>query len=146
MTDYANRETKELIVCVAACVGFAKTLLENEFRNKKKAKRHLQAMHDQAQKSLDAICEGLSTEAMDGIMKFAGNSEIICVPKSDPRTKKKMYFVDEKDMFTILDESLNCQFCVQDQTGVKNCKVRQALVRSGVSPIGDGGCPYKGAL
>lgn len=146
MKNYANKATKELIICIAACVGFARTLLENDFHNKKMAKRHLVAMRDQAQKVLDIMCADFDKDVMAGIMRYADNSEIICVPKTDPRVKKTMYFIEEKDLFRILDESLNCQFCVLDQTGVKNCEVRQALLRSGVSPIGGGGCPYKGAL
>lgn len=144
MADYVNRDTKEMIICIGACIGFASTLLEHEFRNKKAAKRHLQAMHDQASKALAAICAGLDAEQMGGIMRFSSNAEIICVQKSDPRANRKMYFVDEPDMMTILDESLNCQFCDKDQTGIKNCKVRQALARSAVVPVGNGSCPYKG--
>lgn len=144
MADYLNRDTKEMIICVSACIGFASTLLEHEFRNKKAAKRHLQAMHDQGQKALNAICAGLDAEQMGGVMKFSKNLEIICVPKTDPRANRKMYLVDEPDMMTILNESLNCQFCIKDQTGVKNCAVRKALARSAVVPISNGSCPYKG--
>ena len=147
MAEYANKALKEVLVCIAGCVGFADTLTcgEREFRNSKKAKRSLQAMMNHAQKAMEIICDGLDLDQMAGIKRYADSCTLMVMPKYDPRTEKECYIVASDDMEVLLKDVISdCVFCEKEGKELKRCRVRKALMNSGIIPLGSGDCPYKG--
>lgn len=98
MSDYANKATKQIIVQLAGCTGFADVLLQCDFRNKSKAKRSLQAMYNHAQKAMDDVIDGLDQTQVEAIIRFAKNSELMILPKSDVRLNKELYIVHKKNL------------------------------------------------
>ena len=143
--EYANKATKEIIVCLAGCVGFADTLLKCEFRNKSKAKRNLVAMQNQANKAMEAIISGLDEDQIQGFFRFARNSELMVLPKHDPRTKKDYYVVEEEALVRLIGDALSeCEWCDKDEKATHRCQKRKDLLQCGVLMNGTKGFPFRG--
>lgn len=71
MAEYLNRATKEIVVCLAGCVGFADKLLEvGNFRGMEKAQAHLQNMMDEAGAAMEAIMEGIDQQQVKALLRY----------------------------------------------------------------------------
>lgn len=145
MADYANKAVKEIVVVLAGCIGYADTLKGLEFRNSKKARRSLAAMQNHAEKALEAIMEGLDTDQVQGMLRFANSCNLMAVPKHNP-TAQKDYYVCPVDAFDRLigDVASACAFCEKEGKEVKRCERRKDLLECGVIPWGSKECPYQG--
>lgn len=144
MSNYANKADKEIIVTLAACVGFADVLLQCDFRNKKKAKRNLQAMLNQAVKTMDSVVDGLDDEQVKAIVRFAKNSELMVLPKSDVRLRKELYIVPQEEFDRlILAPGNECCFCTKEGKEIKRCQRRKDLANCGLAASSSGECPYQ---
>lgn len=145
MNDYANHATKEIIVVLAGCIGYADTLKDLEFRNSKKARRSLMAMQNHASKALEAVMDGLNREQVEGLIRTANSLELKCVTKHNPEAKKD-YYICPVDVFDRLmgDVANACAFCGKQGKEVKRCERRKDLLDCGVIPWGEKECPYQG--
>lgn len=150
--NYANKADKEVIVCLAGCVGFADTLRQGKFRNKDQAVNEVMLMQAHAQAAINAIVEGLDDSQSEGIMRFANNCELIVMPKSDVRLQKNWVIADKNDIAVIISDAVsNCAFCEKDETEIKDCELRKALLRCGMIASDDSAmkesdsfsCPFK---
>lgn len=145
MADYANKAVKEIVVVLAGCIGYADTLKGLEFRNSKKARRSLAAMQNHAEKALEAIMEGLDTDQVQGLIRFANSCNLMAVPKHNP-TAKKDYYVCPVDAFDRLigDVASACAFCTKEGKEVKRCQRRRDLAACGIVTEKSTECPYQG--
>ena len=145
MNDYANHATKEIIVVLAGCIGYADTLKGLDFRNSKKARRSLMAMQNHASKALEAVMDGLNPEQVEGLIRTANSLELKCVTKHNPEAKKD-YYICPVDVFDRLmgDVANACAFCDKQGKEVKRCERRKDLLDCGVIPWGSKECPYQG--
>ena len=145
MNDYANHATKEIIVVLAGCIGYADTLKGLDFRNSKKARRSLMAMQNHASKALEAVMDGLNPEQVEGLIRTAKGLELKCVSKHNPESEKD-YYICPVDAFDRLmgDVANACAFCDKQGKEVKRCERRKDLLDCGVIPWGEKECPYQG--
>jgi hypothetical protein len=145
MPEYANRATKEIIVSMAGCVGFADALIDKTFRNSDKAVEHLEEMKNQAQRAMDAVIEGLDADQLMGVYRYCDHCQLMVFPTSNPVAQHDYYMVADKDMDVILSSvSAECSFCDKSEKEVKKCALRKALLNCGIVPNGHKDCPYKG--
>ena len=145
MSEYANQAVKQIIVCLAGCVGFAQKLQETDYRKKADAQESLFEMQKHAMDAMTAICEGLDEDQMRGVMNFANCSQLVVLPETDPRTKHETYLVKESDLETILSSATgDCEWCEKEGKEINRCQLRKALLNSGVVPAGTKSCPFKG--
>lgn len=145
MADYANKATKEIVVVLAGCIGYADTLKGLEFRNSKKARRSLAAMQNHAEKALEAIMEGLDTDQVQGMLRFANSCNLMAVPKHNPAAQKECYIcpVDAFDRL-VLEPTGECAFCMKEGREVKRCQRRRDLAACGIAGETSTECPYQG--
>ena len=144
MNNYANKATKQIMVQLAACVGFADVLLQCDFRNKSKTKRSLQAMLNHATKAMDAIKDGLDDDQVRAIVRFAENSELMVLPKSDVRLNKELYIVPQEEFNRlILSPGNECCFCSKEGKEIKRCQRRKDLANCGLAANSKSECPYQ---
>lgn len=143
--DYANRATKEIVVVLAGCIGYADVLAGLEYRNSKKARRSLAAMQNHASKALEAVMDGLDPEQVQGLIRFANGKELMCVPKYSPASKKDYYMCPVDAFDRLMGDVANaCAFCDNEGKEVKRCDRRKDLLACGVVPLGSKECPYQG--
>lgn len=145
MADYANKATKEIVVVLAGCIGYADTLKGLEFRNSTKARRSLKAMQNHAEKALEAIIEGLDTDQVQGMLHFANSCNLMAVPKHNPAAQKECYIcpVDAFDRL-VLEPTGECAFCMKEGREVKRCQRRRDLAACGIAGETSTECPYQG--
>ena len=145
MADYANKAVKEIVVVLAGCIGYADTLKGLEFRNSKKARRSLAAMQNHAEKALEAIMEGLDTDQVQGMLRFANSCNLMAVPKHNPAAQKECYIcpVDAFDRL-VLEPTGECAFCMKEGREVKRCQRRSDLAACGIAGETSTECPYQG--
>ena len=145
MNDYANHATKEIIVVLAGCIGYADTLKDLKFRNSDKAMQPLIEMQNHASKALEAVMDGLNQEQVEGLIRTANSLELKCVTKHNPEAKKD-YYLCPMDAFDRLmgDVANACAFCDKQGKEVKRCERRKDLLACGVIPWGEKECPYQG--
>lgn len=145
MADYANKAVKEIVVVLAGCIGYADTLKGLEFRNSKKARRSLAAMQNHAEKALEAIMEGLDTDQVLGMLRFANSCNLMAVPQHNPAAQKECYIcpVDAFDRL-VLEPTGECAFCMKEGREVKRCQRRRDLAACGIATEKSTECPYQG--
>ena len=147
LTPYANSATKQIIVSLSGSKGFCETLIESkDYRNKEKADAHLKIALEELQLALNDVCEGLDRQQMQGILKFANNSQLAVMPSTSQSINKE-YIVSAEDMRTILRGAVSeCVFCLKEGKKAKNCAIKKALLASQVVPmnIHNTNCPYHG--
>lgn len=145
MAEYLNRATREIVVCLAGCVAYPDQLQERNFRGAEKAKPHLQAMMDEAGKAMEAIIEGIDQQQVKALLRYTNASELMALPKSDPRLQKEYYVVPDSAMEIFLNQATgDCQFCELTGKECNRCEIRKALLDSFViTDVEKGECPYK---
>lgn len=148
MAEYANRATKELIMTLAGWVAWAEKLSDAEFRNSKKARRSVKAMHNHATKALDAVVEGLDIEQLESCKRFVKCSELAILPQNDPRAEKEYYVIPVSTFHELMDDVISdCAFCDKEDKDAKRCPRRRSLINAGVIPRDfGGGCPFMGGV
>ena len=122
MADYANKAVKEIVVVLAGCIGYADTL-----------------------KALEAIMEGLDTDQVQGMLRFANSCNLMAVPKHNPAAQKECYIcpVDAFDRL-VLEPTGECAFCMKEGKEVKRCQRRRDLAACGIVTEKSTECPYPG--
>lgn len=149
---YLNRADREVIVCIAGCVGLADSLIEKRFRNSDRVKEELAKMRDTAQGIINTIMEGVDPDQCRSVMRFASVSEVMVVPNSDPRLDKHYAVVDKRDVETIISSVVgDCVFCEKEGQEARKCELRKALLGCGmvsdensVMPASQEDCPFRG--
>lgn len=147
LTPYANAATKQIIISLSGSKGFCQTLVESgDYRNKEKADAHLKIALEELQLAINDVCEGLNYEQMQGVLKYANNSQLAVMP-STSKSINKEYIVSADDMQTILRGAVSeCVFCLKEGKEAKNCAIKKALLASQVVPLNiqNTDCPYQG--
>lgn len=147
LPPYANHATKQIIVSLSGSKGFCETLLSsNDYRNKENADAHLRVAAEELQLAINEVCAELDWEQMQGVLKFANNSQLSVLPNTS-RVGGKEYIVSAEDMDIIIHSALSeCAFCEKEGKEAKNCALRKALLASQVIPYNtfNQDCPYKG--
>lgn len=147
LTSYANNATKQIIVMLSGSKGFCETLIKTpDYRNKEKADEHLKVALEEIQLSINAVCEELNYDQMQGVLKFARNSQLAVLPSTSIAGDKKEYIINEDDLRTILKGAVGeCVFCDKEGKEAKNCPIKKALLASQVVPNNTSrlDCPYK---
>ena len=143
MSDYLNKATKENMVCLAGCAGFAETLLKNDFRNKKKIKRNLQAMLNQTQKVMDGIKEGLDQDQVKSLIRYANSCILVSMPKASKAADEELFIVPKDVLYRIADDAMSeCWICEKNEQDARRCKKRKDLMNAGIVTEKGGPCPY----
>lgn len=146
LTPYANAATKQIIISLSGSKGFCQTLVESgDYRNKEKADAHLKIALEELQLAINDVCEGLNYEQMQGVLRYANNSQLAVMP-STSKSINKEYIVSADDMQTILRGAVSeCVFCLKEGKEAKNCAIKKALLASQVVPNNPyrEDCPYK---
>lgn len=152
MTDYLNHADKEIVVMLAGCVGVSESISELKFRHSELVKDDLIVLRDLAQSIINRIIDGVDPDQKTGVLRFANNSELMVVPKTDARTQKQLCILDKEDIQTIItDVTSGCMFCEKVGKEVKKCDLRKALLKCGLVSANDSimkerpqECPFKG--
>lgn len=146
LTPYANAATKQIIISLSGSKGFCQTLVESgDYRNKEKADAHLKIALEELQLAINAVCEGLNYEQMQGVLRYANNSQLAVMPSTSQSINKE-YIVSAEDMRTILQGAVSeCVFCLKEGQEAKKCPIRKALLASQVVPYNTSrdDCPYR---
>lgn len=141
---YVNRATKEIIIVLAGCKGYADVLQQCSYNNHEKALPYITAMGENANKALEIIMDGLDQDQVKGITRFADNMQLMAMPKFNPRSQYDCYVVPA-DVFDRLfaDVVTDCAFCVKEGKEVERCQRRRDLAACGVVMGSNGSCPYQ---
>ena len=144
--DYLNRASMEVYLTFAAIEGTCHKLLEANcaFRNGDQCKELIEEVLEKTHKIVEHIDSGLDVDAIAGAMRRANGMQMACISAGDPKLKGHGYYVEPEDMLTLVSGVMGpCLFCDMDKSEARDCKVRKALLRSGVSSANDSGaCPY----
>ena len=76
----------------------------------------------------------------------ASNSQIMVMPKTDPRAEKEYAIVEGETLERIVKNSLSdCALCLKNESEVKQCQLRKDLLQCGIlpKPNGRGHCPFQ---
>ncbi len=143
MSEYLNKSTKEIVMKLGCWVAWSRRMIDAEYRNSKKAKRSIKAMHNHAVKALDAVIEGLDEGQIKNCVRYIERSELAVLPQSDVRIDKEYYFVEAGAFRRLMDDVLSeCAFCMKDEREVKRCGRRRDLIDCGAVAVGEKGCPF----
>lgn len=143
MRTYINRAEKEMIVCLAASKGFIDVTAQTQNRLLNGCMKELRTANTMLGKVIDHICEQVEQNQMEGIMRFANESELMVYPKSSPINQKEYFKVERKDLEELLQDSISdCLLCMNDSNDIKKCRKRKLLLKCGIIPNGKGECPF----
>lgn len=147
LPPYANKATKETLLCLSGAKGFCETLLKQDsyFRNRQKAEKYIKIASENLQNAINEMCVGLDEHQMRGIIRFGDGVTLTVTPCSNPSLDKEDYIVSDESMRTILQGvACECTFCELSGKEARDCKIRKALLESLVIPKNyEGDCPYK---
>lgn len=146
LTPYANQATKELILCLSGAKGFCESLIgANQYRNKENADSHLKEAAESIQNALNAVCDGLDENVLNGIIRYSNGISLKVVPKSSVTAETEEYIISADELEVILKHATcDCAFCDLDEKETRACPIRKALLHSLVIPSGkDTLCPYR---
>lgn len=147
LPPYANKATKEMLLCLSGSKGFCEALLRegSNYRNKESADKYLRIASENLQLAINEMCAGLDASQLKGIVRFGDGITLAVTPKASPYLEKEDYIVSNEAMRTFLQSATSdCTFCTKDGKEAKNCEIRKALLESLVIPRHeDGDCPYK---
>ena len=145
MGIYLNKATKQIVVCLAGCVGFAEKLLECDFKGSDQAKDDLRAMKEAAEWAMDAVMEGVDADHVRAVLRYANASQLMVIPSTNPQTQREYYIVPDTAMSIFLKQATgDCFLCDKEGKECRKCEIRKALLDSMVLGINDqGDCPYK---
>ena len=146
LPPYANKSTKESILCLSGSKGFCVKLLEADYyRGKDRADQHLKIAAEHLQLAINEMCRGLDEHQLRGIIRFADGITLTVTPSSSPTTEQEDFIVSRDALKVFLQSpTSDCAFCSLSGKEARDCKVRQALLESLVIPRAeDGDCPYK---
>lgn len=145
MSNYLNKATKEIAVCMAGCLGFAETLLQCEYKGAEKTREALRTIKESAEKVLEGIMEGIDQDHVRAVLRYAGASQLMVIPSTNPQTQREYYIVPDTAMRVFLKQATgDCFLCEKTGRECNRCEIRKALLDSMVLGINDqGDCPYK---
>lgn len=147
LPPYANKATKETLLCLSGSKGFCETLLKEDsfYRNKKNAEKYLRIASENLQLAINQICYGLDENQFKGIIRFGEGVTLTITPKTSPCGEGEDYIISESSLKTLLHSATSeCTFCSLEGKEAKECPIRKALLKSLVIPRTDeGDCPYK---
>lgn len=147
LPPYANKATKETLLCLSGSKGFCETLLKTDsyFRNRKNAEKYIKIASENLQLAINEMCVGLDESQFRGILRFGDGVTLTITPKASQSNQQEDYIVSENAMRTFLQGvASECVFCELTGKEAKECKIRKALLESLVIPKHDeGDCPYK---
>lgn len=145
MPDYLNRATKDIVICLAGCVGYPDKLLDCNFRGSEKAKPFLKVMKEAAEKAMGAIMEGIDQQQVAAVMRYTNSCQLMTIPSTNPQTQREYYIVPDTAMNVFLKQATgDCFLCDKEGKECRRCEIRKALLDSMVLGIKDqGDCPYK---
>ena len=147
LPPYANKATKETLLCLSGSKGFCETLLKEDsvYRNKKNAEKYLKIASENLQLAINQICYGLDENQFRGIIRFGEGVTLTITPKSNHSCDGEDYIVSGDSLKTFLyGATSECTFCSLEGKEAKECPIRKALLESLVVPKSeDGDCPYK---
>lgn len=147
---YANESTKRIALTISGVVSIAETLCEmGSFRGSEEAIPILERIHEDAQKALDAVMDGLDAEQAYGILRYGKQCEFTLIPKTSPLCQRGFFIVEPEDVKVIMQDVLSaCNFCELKGKEAKKCRMRKMLLRTGIIELDekdrlDGACPYQ---
>lgn len=145
MEAYLNKATKQIIVSLAGCVGFADKLLECDFRGSDHAKEDLRLMKEAAGRVMDFVMEGIDQDHVRAVLRYADACQLMVIPSTNPQTQREYYIVPDTAMNVFLKQATgDCFLCDKEGKECRKCEIRKALLDSMVLGINDrGDCPYK---
>ena len=145
LTPYANQATKETILCLSGSKGFCEALTRSNYRNKEKADAYLKEAAESIQNALNAVCEGLDGNVLNGIVRYSNGISLKVVPKSSVTAETEEYIISRDELEVLLRHATaDCAFCDLDEKETKSCPIRKALLHSLVIPADkDTLCPYR---
>ncbi len=147
LPPYANKATKETLLCLSGSKGFCETLLKEDsfYRNKKNAEKYLRIVYDNLQLAINEMCVGLDESQLRGILRFADGITLTVTPKSSPSLDQEDYIISKDALKLFLQSpTSDCAFCELTGKEARDCKIRKALLESLVIPRAEeGDCPYK---
>lgn len=150
LPPYANKATKETLLCLSGSKGFCQTLLEEGayFRNRKGAEKYIKAASENLQLAINEMCVGLDESQYRGIIRYGNGLTLAVVPKSSScsYTEAQNDYIVSKDAMRVFLQSptSECAFCELTGKEARECQIRKALLESLViSESEEGDCPYK---
>lgn len=143
-----NAALRETIISLAGCVGYCDVLQKTpppELAQKKQQQR-LRYAQGHLNKLLETCMEGLDADTTQAVLRYSRGCQLLILPDADPRLSKTRLVVDTEDLEELLQYAVGaCVVCLENETGVKQCKLRKCLTRMGAIPKGTprGVCPYQ---
>jgi hypothetical protein len=95
LPTYANKATKETLLCLSGSKGFCEALLRegSNYRNKESADKYLRIASENLQLAINEMCRGLDANQLKGIVRFGDGISLAVTPKSSPYLEKEDYIV-----------------------------------------------------
>lgn len=143
--SYINKDLKELIITLAAVIGFGDVLVKTG-RLHQEDEDAAKLMMGAATTISQHLLQGRDAEQVEALQRQAGFYEIIAVPKSSAQIGKEYYICPKEDFerLVIDDPSSPCPYCELEGREAHRCERRRNLMRCGVAANTTGDCPYKG--
>ena len=145
MGAYINKDLKELIITLAAVIGFGDVMVKTG-RLYPEDEDAAKLMMGAATTISQHLLQGRDAEQVEALQRQAGFYEIIAVPKSSAQIGKEYYICPKEDFERLVIDypSSPCPYCELEGKEVRKCGRRRALIRCGVVGSTEGECPYKG--
>lgn len=143
-----NKALRETIISLAGCTGYCDVLTKTPPPElaPKKCQQRLKQARNHFDKLMEECMAGLDEETTQSIIRYSKGCQLLIVPDADPRLNETRLLVTVEDVEELLHYTVGtCMTCMEDERGVKQCRLRKCLTRMGVIPKGTprGVCPYQ---
>ena len=142
---YINADMRSYIISCAATLSYYEALLERPPERLHVPVRDAKMAKAYCGRVLDELMEGVDEDQAVELIRYFEKCELRVIPNERLAAKREMIVVDPRDIEELLKDSISdCALCLRTGREVKRCDKRKRLMRLGIMPKGDAGCPYQG--
>jgi hypothetical protein len=141
--SYLSKYQKEALISLGGVTSFCEELATTEWVKDEEDKERLRTAHKLVMEVMEHLEKGMDEDQLRGIIRYANNSVLMVMPKTNPNVDADLVIVDRNTVSRIVGDSLTeCWFCEKKGNQIKNCQRRRDLLECGA--IGNGAeCPYQ---
>ena len=146
MSKYLTAQSKNVIACIAGCIGVMEDMIRFDFPEYREVMPRIKACRTHLTKVIEAGEKDIDQDQKIALIRWMSNSQIMVMPKTDPRAEKEYAIVEGETLERIVKNSLSdCAVCLKNESEVKQCQLRKDLLQCGIlpKPNGRGHCPFQ---
>lgn len=141
--NYLSQNDLQMLLSIIGSKTFFDNLVKDKrYRHAEEANEYFAKARDAIEEGFRIICNGLEKGQYDRIYKINRSYRLIALPEYDPRIQHGrneaviLGYDNYEELLTRATEG--CLFCSDTKTKqeVKECKLRKALLESGIRPAG----------